>query len=199
MSRAIVLSILLALAGACRLPYEGGARPVSAAQMTEPGWYRAPAVPAVKQQAEADCGLAALAMMGGAWGKLWTVPELTAAIPPSPQGVRLGSLRDYARDHGLEAFAIQGTPADLARELAAGRPVLLGLVLPYDQKHNLSHYEVAVAMNPRDGTVITLDPATGTRLSRAAKVLDLEWKTAGYATLVVTDRRAVAATQGASP
>lgn len=40
-------------------------------------------------------------------------------------------------------------------------------------------------MNPRDGTIVTLDPATGDAMKRSREVLDLEWKHAGYATLVV--------------
>jgi len=75
--------------------------------------------------------------------------------------------------------------ADLEHELSAGRPVVLGLLLPYDNNHNASHYEVAVAMNPRDGTVVTIDPATGDWRKRSRPVLDLEWKSAGFAALVV--------------
>jgi hypothetical protein len=62
-------------------------------------------------------------------------------------------------------------------------------VLPFDQNTNLNHYEVVVAMNPADGTVVTRDPATGGLMKRSRKVLDLEWRTAGYATLVVVGDR----------
>jgi ATP-binding cassette subfamily B protein RaxB len=144
----------------------------------------------VRQQHETDCGLAALAMVAGAWGRPWSVAELTSELPPSPRGVKLGALRDLARARGLEAYAIKGTAHDLEHELSAGRPVVLGLLLPYDSGHNASHYEVAVAMNPRDGAVVTIDPASGQWRQRSSKVLDLEWKSAGFATLVVVgDRR----------
>jgi hypothetical protein len=59
-------------------------------------------------------------------------------------------------------------------------------MLPHDRKRNRSHYEVAIAMNRSDGTVITIDPATGEWMRRSPAVLDVEWKAAGYAALVVT-------------
>ena len=99
-------------------------------------------------------------------------------------------LRDLARERGLDAYAIQATRADLKNELAKGRPVLLGLMLPHDRKSNRSHFEVAIAMNTQDGTIITIDPATGEWMRRSPKVLDIEWKAAGYAALVVTGDKA---------
>ncbi|HET9625528.1 MAG TPA: cysteine peptidase family C39 domain-containing protein [Kofleriaceae bacterium] len=185
----VLLAIGLGLA-ACQLPYTGGARAVQPSQIGA-DWYRAARTPVVRQHHESDCGLAALAMVAGAWGRQWSVDDLNRQLPPSERGVKLGALRDLARARGLEAYAIQGTAKDLEHELALGRPVVLGLILPYDQGHNASHYEVAIAINPRDGAVVTIDPATGGWRERAAKVLDLEWKTAGFATLVVTgDRQA---------
>ncbi len=123
-------------------------------------WLRAAPTPIVKQQQESDCGLAALAMVAGAWGRHWSVDELAHRIPPTARGVRLGALRDLARTRGLDAYALAASSKDLAHELRAGRPVMLGLVLPFDRGHDRSHYEVAVAMNPHDGSVITIDPAT---------------------------------------
>lgn len=192
--RAPHLAVLLVLTGltACQLPYAGGARAVSPASIG-PGWYKAAATPVVRQQHETDCGLAALAMVAGAWGQRWSVAELSHQLPPTDKGIKLGALRDLARARGLEAYAIKGTARDLEHELAAGRPVVLGLILPYDQGRNASHYEVAVAIHPRDGTVVTIDPASGDWRERSRKVLDLEWKTAGFATLVVTGERQVAA------
>jgi len=189
-SRLTLASLVIALVGlsACQLSYTGGARVVRPTELGT-GWYRAAATPVVRQHHETDCGLAALAMVAGAWGRQWSVAELNHQLPPTDRGIRLGALRDLARARGLDAFAIQGTPADLVHELSLGRPVVLGLLLPYDQDHNASHYEVAVAMNPRDGTVVTIDPASGEWKQRSSKVLDLEWKSAGFATLVVTGDR----------
>lgn len=178
--------ICIVALGACHLSYTGGAKPVTSAELVaDTALLRAAPTPIVTQQSRADCGLAALAMVAGAWGRTWTVTDMARELAPTPSGVKLGALRDYARNRGLDAYAIKGTFADLATELRAGRPVLLGLVLPYDQNNNLHHYEVVVAMDPSGRTVITRDPATGDLMRRSHEVLDVEWKTAGYATLVI--------------
>jgi hypothetical protein len=44
-------------------------------------------------------------------------------------------------------------------------------------------------MNPHDGTVVTIDPASGEWRRRSSQVLDLEWKSAGFAALVVVGER----------
>ena len=178
--RALVLAVLCA----CQLPYAGGARAVQPAQL-DAHYLRAATTPVVVQKQESECGLAALAMIAGAWGRHWSVDDLAHRLHPTDQGVKLGALRDLARDRGLEAYAVRASSNDLQHELAAGRPVLLGLVLPFDHDRNRSHYEVAVAMDPGSGTVITIDPATGRWMRRSRAVLDVEWKAAGYAALVV--------------
>lgn len=179
-------ALVLALVGlaACRLSYSGGAKAVHQSDVPA-AWLHAAPTPVVIQAQREDCGLAALAMVAGAWGRTWTLPDLAHQLPPTAAGVRLGKLRDLAVTRGLEAYVVKGTFKDLEHELQNGRPVLLGLVLPFDRTNNLNHYEVVVAMNPVDGTVVTRDPATGDLMKRSRKVLDLEWKTAGYATLVV--------------
>jgi ATP-binding cassette subfamily B protein RaxB len=153
------------------------------------GWYRAVATPVVRQHQRTDCGLAALAMVAGAWGRRWSIDDLNRQLPPSAHGVKLGALRDLARARGFEAYAIRATRRDLEHELAAGRPVVLGLQLPLDRDHSVSHYEVAIALHPRDGTVVTIDPASGTWRQRSPSVLELEWQPAGFAALVVVGER----------
>lgn len=197
----VALVALVGLVSACAVPYTGGARAVKPTQL-DSGWLRAAPTPVVLQKKQADCGLAALAMVAGAWGRHWSLADLAHRMPPGNKGVKLRVLRDFARERGLEAYAIKATRKDLHNELAQGRPVLLGLILPHDNKRNRSHYEVAIALDPRDGTVVTIDPATGEWMRRSPKVLDLEWKAAGYAALVVVgdkERAKTAATTGASP
>src|SRR5205085_11499591 len=104
--RALVLAAALC---ACQLPYTGGARPVQPTQR-DASWLRAAPTPVVMQKQEADCGLAAIAMIAGAWGRHWSVDDLTHRLHPTEQGVRLGALRDIARDRGLDAFALRATP-----------------------------------------------------------------------------------------
>jgi len=199
-TRALTLVVCIAGLSACHLSYKGGATTVSPAALSaNDGLLQAKATPVVKQLNRADCGLAALAMVAGAWGHTWSVNDMAIRLKPSKNGVKLKRLRDLARDRGLDAYAVKGTFADLEHELRAGRPVLLGLVLPYDQDKNLHHYEVAVAIDPKDHTVITRDPQTGELMRREKKILDLEWKTAGYATLVVVGERPKSATASAAP
>ena len=188
----VVAGLVIALVGAaCQLSYTGGARPVSPEALGD-GWVRATATPVVRQHQETDCGLAALATVASAWGRRWSVADLDRQLPPDDHGIKLGDLRDLARARGFEAYAIRGTAADLARELSHGRPVVLGLILPFDRQHNASHYEVAVAIRPDDGSVVTIDPASGQWRQRSRQVLDLEWKPAGFATLVVVADRTAA-------
>lgn len=193
---AIILAMVVGTGG-CRLSYTGGAKAVAPATVADEGngdWKHAVETPVVRQRARTDCGLAALAMMAGAWGRAWTVEDLARAMPVGKRGVKLRVLRDYAREHGLEAYALRGKHADLEHELGQGRPVMLGLVLPFEKDRAVSHYEVAVAIG-RDGTVVTRDPATGALMQRSRQVLDDEWRNAGYAMLVVvSDRRAGTAT-----
>ncbi len=179
-----LIGMLGGASSACAIPYTGGARTVQPTQIDD-GWVRAAPTPVVKQRQQTDCGLAALAMVAGAWGRHWTLEDLTHRVRPGDHGIKLRALRDLARERGLEAYAIKATRQDLHKELVQGRPVLLGLILPHDRKRNRSHYEVAIALDPRDGTVVTIDPATGEWMKRSPKVLDIEWKAAGYAALVV--------------
>jgi len=180
----VALVAIVGLVSACALPYTGGARSVKPTQLDE-SWLRAASTPVVLQKRQTDCGLAALAMVAGAWGRHWSVDDMAHRLPPGEHGIKLRLLRDFARERGLEAYAIKASREDIKNELAQGRPVLLGLILPHDMNTNTSHYEVAIALHPNDGTLITIDPATGDWMKRSAKVLDLEWKAAGYAALVV--------------
>ncbi len=180
--------VLCGLFASCVMPYKGGARAVQPTQLGS-NWLQAAATPVVKQRQQEDCGLAALAMIAGAWGRQWTVDDLAKRVPPGKHGIKLGALRDVARERGLDAYAIKASRADIKHELAKGRPVMLGLMLPHDRKTNRSHFEVVIALNTQDGTIITIDPATGEWMRRSPKVLDIEWKAAGYAALVVTGEK----------
>ena len=181
---AATLAALGALAGC--VSYRGGARSLDPTQLaTEPGWIVAAPTPELRQARAHDCGAASLAMIAGRWHVALSVDQAVAALPaPAPRGARLGDLRDLARAHGLWAFAIAGDRDTLVHELRAGRPVMVGLLLPYGQKRALSHYEVIVAVHPVRDQFVTIDPATGWR-SRSWADLDAEWRPAGRPTLVV--------------
>jgi ABC-type bacteriocin/lantibiotic exporter with double-glycine peptidase domain len=149
------------------------------------GWLVAANTPAVSQQDGRDCGAAALAMVAGRWRVPLTLEEATAALPAAAtDGARLGDLRDVAQAHGLSAFAVAGDRATLLHELGAGRPVIVGLLIPAAPGRARSHYEVMVAVHPVDDRFVTIDPASGWRV-RSWPDLDAEWLPAGRPALVV--------------
>ena len=183
--RSLSTAALVAVAGC--ISYSGGAQGIDPTRLrTEPGWIVAPSTPELRQPGSYDCGAAALAMIAGHWDITLSVAEAIAELPATAHvGVRLGDLRDLARLHELTAFAIAGDRATLVHELHAGRPVIVGLLLPYGPKHAQSHYEVIVAMGTTDdGPFVTIDPARGWRVRRWVD-LDAEWRPAGRPTLVV--------------
>lgn len=187
MRPARVVAIVAVLLVGCA-SYSGGGRALDPGRFNaEPGWIVA-ATPALRQHGALDCGPAALAMIAARWHLRVSVEGAAAWLPaPSPLGASLGDLRDAARAHGLTAFAIAGDRETLIHELQAGRPVVIGLLLPYGRDRALSHFEVIVAARPDQGQFATLDPATGWRV-RSWLDLDAEWRPAGRPTLVVLGR-----------
>ena len=180
LSRAAIALVGLA---ACA-SYSGGARSIDPARMTtEPGWIAAASTPELRQEGLRDCGAAALAMIAGRWHVLLSVDDAVAKLPAGEKA-RLGDLRDLARARGLAAFAIAGDRETLVHELRLGRPVIIGLLLPYGQHHVRSHYEVVVAVSSDASEFVTIDPARGWR-ARSWTDLDTEWQPAGRPTLVV--------------
>ena len=154
------MAALVAVAGC--ISYRGGAQSLDPDRLhTEAGWIVAAPTPALRQQGSHDCGAASLAMIAGRWHVALSVDGAVAALPVAGvQGVRLGELRDAARAHGLTAFAIAGDRTTLVHELREGRPVIVGLLLPYGNKRVQRHYEVIVAVHPADDQFVTIDPAT---------------------------------------
>ena len=152
---------------------------------SDPGWNVAAPTPTVRQEGSQDCGAASLAMIAGRWRVELSLEEAVAALPEAAtQGVRLGDLRDVARAHGLQAFAIAGDRDTLVHELRAGRPVIVGLLIRHGPRRVLSHYEVIVAVHAVDDRFVTIDPAAGSRV-RSWADLDAEWLPSGRPALVV--------------
>ena len=153
--------LALALASGC---YRGAARPTTAAQLTkERGWLTLSGVPEIAQRGEHDCGAAAAAMLLGYWGMPTGQGAIRAAsAAPAEDALTAGFLRAYLRDRGLQMFLIQGTLPDLERELAAGRPVLVGVLKPYSNK-TYAHYLVVVGVNHAAQELAVIDPADGWR------------------------------------
>jgi ABC-type bacteriocin/lantibiotic exporter with double-glycine peptidase domain len=141
-------------------------------------------VPYIAQQEEKDCGAAALAMVLVHWSTALGIEEVRAACPPDPErGTEAGALRDFAKKKGLQAFLFEGDFKVFEKELARGRPVLVGMF-----KRTLgglaTHFEVVVGYHPERALVMTLDPSLGPRVNDAAGFRD-EWELAKCLTLVV--------------
>jgi ABC-type bacteriocin/lantibiotic exporter with double-glycine peptidase domain len=187
----IVVALVVAIAGCASY---GGGRPVHPTDL-DAGWLKATPTTVVAQQHLSDCGLAALSMMAATWDRPWELGALEARLPSTEGGVRLAVLRDLAREHGLDAYVVKASDGDLAHELVAHRPVLVGLEIPLDKKRAREHYEVVVALDPRSGAVVTLDPASGNWVRRDKDVFEFEWKQAGNATLVIVGRIPVVTTR----
>lgn len=179
--RALALAALLA-AGGCATARPRGVALDDAARGE--GWARVENVREVRQTAADGCGAAALAAVLSHWGRAVTEEEIRAAVPTPPgAGLRADALRDFARRQGLQAFVIEGRPADLEREIARDRPVVVG-VLRRQGRRAFPHYEVVVGLHPARRRIVTLDPARGAR-EAPLDAFDAEWAAAGRVALVV--------------
>lgn len=169
--RSVIAAVLAAAIGAgCVQRYTGPARDFDPALLRDDGWVRVDGVPEVRQDDVDDCGPAALAMVLGYWQRTPRLGDLE--IPKG--GMHAADLRTVLRDHGLRAFVIEGSIADLEHELAAGRPVIVGTMKAVSRKKVRSHYEVVVAYHPVEKRVVTLDPAAGWRVTPLDGFL-IEW------------------------
>ena len=169
--------------------YLGTAETFDPAELkAEPGWIAVEGVPVILQRDREDCGAAALAMALAYWGVPSSLEEVARDCPPEPgQGIKAGTLRDYARRKGLQAFLIRGNLIDVRKELSSGRPLLVGLVKPY-AGGGLTHFELIVGFHPERMELATLDPARGWRKNGVDGFL-AEWEPAGHLTLVLLKPR----------
>jgi ABC-type bacteriocin/lantibiotic exporter with double-glycine peptidase domain len=183
-ARAALAALLLVGATGCA-SFGGRSQPFDATRLDAGGgWIVAAGTPVVRQAGSQDCGAACLAMVAGRWRARLSLEEATAALPTAAPGTSLGALRDLARARGLTAFAVDGDRDLLLHELGAGRPVVVGLLVPVGLGRAKRHYEVAVAAHPVEDRFVTVDPASGWRV-RSWTDLDAEWLPAGRPTLVV--------------
>jgi len=190
MVRTALVLIGLSSAGCA---YRGTAEGVDPADLQrESGWIRVEGVPLVLQRNQEDCGAAALAMALAYWRVPTSLEEVARDCPPEPgKGIKAGTLRDYARKKGLQAFLIEGNFADIQKELSRGRPLLVGLVKPY-VNGGLTHFELVVGVHPGKEEVVTLDPARGWRKNGYAGFVT-EWEPARRLTLVLLKPKDAAA------
>jgi ABC-type bacteriocin/lantibiotic exporter with double-glycine peptidase domain len=172
----LAVGVCLALASGC---LSGSARSFDTmAFRREPGWIAVDAVPVMRQEQEADCGAAAVAMELTYWHRPTQVRTVwDAAHPADGHGIQAGWLKAYLEQRGLTAYLVSGTAVDLERELRAGHPVLIGTMVGVDgkEKKDISHYEVVVGLNRERGEIVTLDPARGA-IARKLEDFDKLWR-----------------------
>jgi len=168
--------------------YLGSARNITPAELTKQGgWEVVRGVPEVRQVAREDCGAAALAMVLNYWGSSVTGDAIATLLRPAREhGIAAARLREFARHQGLQAFIIQGSQADLQREIERHRPILVGVVKRYILR-SYPHYEVVVGINRQRQRILTLDPAHGLRVN-GWDDFTTEWANAGHLALVVFPR-----------
>jgi len=125
------------------------------------GWVVVPHMKLVAQRGDADCGPAALAMALGRWG---AAPSAEAWRPrpaeDAGRGATAGALRDEARRAGFRSYVFEGSFEDLAAEIVAGRPVVVGLVR-LERGVLTPHFAVVVGHDAGMGRWLLADPAMG--------------------------------------
>lgn len=109
-------------------------------------------VPHYRQLSDFSCGAAALRMVFAAFGIRASEKALAAALGTNARtGTSRKALAKIAATRGLRAHARhRRTLADVARDLAARRPVI---VLYREPDDDTSHYAVCVAVSPRRVTL----------------------------------------------
>jgi ATP-binding cassette, subfamily B, bacterial len=118
-----------------------------------------------------DCGPAALSALAAEHGIAITVRELCDRLPHHARGSSLLELTGCARGLGLDAFAVEATPADFD-----------ALPLPLVAHVDGSHW-VLVRATTEDAVLIE-DPSKGPLAVRRA-VFDRRWS--GFALVVHCD------------
>src|SRR5262249_21716049 len=187
-----LLTAVLLVAG-CATTGVGGAAFAPTRLTGEPGWTGTPSVPVLRQTRELDCGPVAAAMLLGYWGHPVAPDALRAEAHLEPnRGLPAGELRNLLRSRGLGAYLVEGRVEDLERELAAGRPVLVGLAKPKSEKKALGHYEIVAGVNRAAEKVATVDPGGGWR-EYSMKVFMAEWEPTKRLAIIAgpTDQRQV--------
>jgi predicted double-glycine peptidase len=186
MRNTTTLTLLAALASGCA-SYQGESKSADPARVeSEAGWLAIADFPEVRQSGDDDCGAAALGAVLRYWGRPVSPAVIEKELAPvADRGVRAGDLQRYAEGHGFSAFTFSGTLADLERELAAARPVIVGTVKRLSDERGLAHYEVVLGYHPGRRLVLTLDPARGFR-ETPLRAFEEEWARSERLTLVVS-------------
>jgi predicted double-glycine peptidase len=180
------LLVALLLSGCAS--YQGESKSADPSRIdSDSGWLAIGDFPDVRQSSTDDCGPAALGAVLSYWGRPISPALIEKELAPvADNGFRAGDLQRYAERHGFSAFTFSGTLADLERELAASRPVIVGTVKRLSDERGLAHYEVVLGYHPTRKLVLTLDPARGFRETPLG-AFEEEWARSERLTLVVSE------------
>jgi ABC-type bacteriocin/lantibiotic exporter with double-glycine peptidase domain len=138
------------------------------------------------------CGPQALAQICKFWGIEVEEQDLVnQTLGDKSDGSRLGTLREWAKEHGLEAQLYHGSPQDLAEKIAAGMPVIAVLDVnrypdlphPLVQKNFWGHAVVVTGFDDESREVILCDSGKTARMPYGSFFRD--WKAAEWVTLLV--------------
>lgn len=137
-------------------------------------------VPFVAQPRE-GCGAASLSMVMQYWagkqgiaaGPDSNVAEIQRALfSPREHGIPAGSMGQYLRQHGFQAFAFPGKWDDLVDQITKGRPLIVAL-RPEGQRD--LHYVVIDGVDTARELVTMNDPADRKLLNEERARFEKDW------------------------
>lgn len=178
--RLLLLGLLLPVA-ACPAPmvqlWEETVRnqPLDQEEMQGPH-TRILAVPSYRSSGSC-CGLAALWMVLDYWQERFSGRDLSRAECPAG-GYSAGQLAQMAKDQGFKTFLYSGRPSDLARHLAATRPVIVLL-----RRWGRNHF-VVVSGQASDGRLVVNDPSRGVVYLGRGDLME-QWKDSNRLSLLI--------------
>jgi len=126
------------------------------------GWLAVPTVPHLRAD-RGDGGPAALAMLLAYWKQPTAVADVASACGATTDSgnTRADDLRAFAVDRGFAAFLFQGELGIIEHELAARRPVVVGLVERRGLIGYRGRYALVVGYHAARRQVVTLDAEHG--------------------------------------
>jgi ABC-type bacteriocin/lantibiotic exporter with double-glycine peptidase domain len=137
-------------------------------------------VPFVHQPKE-GCGAASIAMVMRYWaaqqrnapGSDSDVAAIQQQLySPRVRGIAAEQMGQYLRQHGFQAFALNGSWSDLEEQVRKGRPLIVAL-RPSGQSE--LHYIVIDGIDTDRGLVTVNDPAERKLLTRERAGFEKEW------------------------
>jgi ABC-type bacteriocin/lantibiotic exporter with double-glycine peptidase domain len=91
---------------------------------------------------------------------------------PQQHGISAEQMGQYLREHGFQAFALNGKWSDLGEQLRKGRPLIVALK---PRRQSELHYVVVDGIDSERATVTLNDPAERKLLTRERAGFEKEW------------------------